>query len=426
MFVLEVNAQNYLISFAGSGESATIGTVKVENMTKGTSLELNGSDILQLTGSTGIYSADYTESRRIKIYPNPFYGSLIIEIDPPEAGNATISLYEITGKILSQTSFFLEAKPQDLRIEGLGKGFCLMDIRGKNYNLSGKLMGMGQTVGTISIAKNENNVQPISNKNNNYDHKGTGITVTMNFTAGDRFKFTGISGNYKTVITDIPSSDKTIMFNFISCADGNGNHYPIVEIGSAKGDFGSGEGKGVQTWMAENLKTTKYNDGTDIPLVTDNTAWKNLTTPGYCWFNNDLNAYGITFGALYNWHAVSTGKLCPAGWHVPSKDEWTALMNNLGGSPVAGGKLKESGTVHWYTPNKGATNETGFTALPGGARIYSLGFYYELLYGFWWSSTRASNPIWAWYATMYYDRATLSIMDTGLVEEGYAVRCVKN
>ena len=96
----------------------------------------------------------------------------------------------------------------------------------------------------------------------------------MEYTTGDRLKFTGISGNYSTVKTDIPESDKTITFNFIACTDGDNNNYPVVEIGT-------------QVWMAENLKTTKYSDGTDIPLVTSNTAWIPLTTPGYCWYNNN-------------------------------------------------------------------------------------------------------------------------------------------
>ncbi len=137
--------------------------------------------------------------------------------------------------------------------------------------------------------------------------------------------------------------------------DIDNNHYEAVRIGS-------------QLWMAENLKTTRYNDGTPIPLVTDSLEWDNLVTPAYCWYRNDPVTYGETYGALYNLHVVSTGILCPSGWHVPSDAEWTVLSDYLGGESVAGGKLKEAGTTHWYTPNAGATNETGFTALPGGIR----------------------------------------------------------
>ena len=137
-------------------------------------------------------------------------------------------------------------------------------------------------------------------------------------------------------------------------SDADGNTYKTVVIGA-------------QTWFAENLKTTKFKDGTAIALVTDNTAWKNLTTPAYCWYNNSVSNK-TTYGALYNWYTVSTANLCPAGWHVPSDSEWKILTDFLKGASTAGIKLKEAGTTHWNSPNTGATNESGFTALPGGYR----------------------------------------------------------
>lgn len=131
-------------------------------------------------------------------------------------------------------------------------------------------------------------------------------------------------------------------------ADADGNTYKIIKIGD-------------QVWTAENLRTTRYNDGTEIPLVTDYTAWTNLTTPSYAWTNNDIGNKSV-YGALYNWFAVKTCKLCPSGWHVPTDAEWTILENHLGGITVAGGKMKETGTEHWFAPNTDATNESGFTA----------------------------------------------------------------
>jgi uncharacterized protein (TIGR02145 family) len=136
--------------------------------------------------------------------------------------------------------------------------------------------------------------------------------------------------------------------------DKDGNVYTSVTIGT-------------QVWMVENLKTTKFNDNTNIPLVSDNAQWAALSTPAYCWYNNyapNKNNYG----ALYNWYSVNTGKLCPTGWHVPTDAEWTILTTFLGDESVAGGKLKETGTSKWYEPNTGATNETGFTAVPCGSR----------------------------------------------------------
>jgi uncharacterized protein (TIGR02145 family) len=136
---------------------------------------------------------------------------------------------------------------------------------------------------------------------------------------------------------------------------------------------------GNQVWMAENLKTTRFNDGTDIPLVKNNTKWNNLRTPAYCWYNNSRHTYKETYGALYNWYAVNTGELCPTGWHVPTATEWEQL---------AGIKLKEAGNEHWkFNDSISSTNEYGFTALPGGTRtIYGV-FFGIGAEGTWWSST---------------------------------------
>ncbi|MFN8240238.1 MAG: FISUMP domain-containing protein [Bacteroidales bacterium] len=182
---------------------------------------------------------------------------------------------------------------------------------------------------------------------------------------------------------------------------------------------------GDQIWMAENLKTTKYNDGTAIPLVTNNTAWSNLTTPGYCWYNNDAVTYKNTYGALYNWYTINTGKLCPAGWHVPSDAEWTTLLTYLGGKDVAGGKLKEIGTTHWTSSNTGATNETGFTALPGGAREGNGDFEGIGSGGCWWSTTEYYTN-YVWYRDMNSDNSNVGRDGNDGKPYGLSVRCLKD
>lgn len=190
--------------------------------------------------------------------------------------------------------------------------------------------------------------------------------------------------------------------------DSDGNNYGIVTIGT-------------QVWMAENLKTTKYKDNTPIPLIADNNNW---STPGYSWYNNDAATYKATYGALYNWYTVNTGKLCPTGWHVPTDDEWRALTSYLGGEGVAGGKLKEAGTSHWLSPNLGATNETDFTAVPGGVRNID-GQFLELgNAGYWWSST-AYDAIHAFYRDMIYDDQWVNRYRY-LKGLGFSVRCIKD
>lgn len=135
--------------------------------------------------------------------------------------------------------------------------------------------------------------------------------------------------------------------------DYDGNVYQTVLIGD-------------QCWMMENLKVTHYRNGDPIPHVTDGVTWGNLTSGAYCNYNNDEGNVA-TYGRLYNWYAVDDSRnIAPAGWHVPSDAEWQTLVDYLGGDAVAGGKMKEAGTTHWASPNTGATNESGFTALPGG------------------------------------------------------------
>lgn len=148
-------------------------------------------------------------------------------------------------------------------------------------------------------------------------------------------------------------------------------------------------------WMAENLKTFKLNDGTPLTYISDRNAWKETKIPAYGWYNNDIN-YTETYGAVYNWHAVATGKLCPEGWHVPTADEWNDMMDYAGGSQKSGdnpAKLKEAGTAHWKAPNEGATNEVYFTALPAGEINF---FPWESEFGTytnWWTSTEDLNNL---------------------------------
>jgi len=192
--------------------------------------------------------------------------------------------------------------------------------------------------------------------------------------------------------------------------DGDGNVYTSVTIGT-------------QIWMKENLKTTKYNDGTSIPIVTDNTSWSNLTSPGYCWYENDEATYKNMYGGLYNWYTINTGKLCPKSWHIPSNAEWITLTTYLGGESVAGGKLKETGTVHWSSPNAGATNETGFTALPGGSR-YGIGLFGSIAIGWWWSATEDNTTDALCWAMDYSN----SLCAESIIYKkcGYSVRCIKD
>ncbi|MFC1733159.1 fibrobacter succinogenes major paralogous domain-containing protein [candidate division KSB1 bacterium] len=197
-----------------------------------------------------------------------------------------------------------------------------------------------------------------------------------------------------------------------SVSDIDGNVYDTVVIGT-------------QTWLVQNLKVTKLNDGTSIPLVTSDTTWLNQTTAAYCWYNNNEALVKDPFGALYNWYAVNTGKLCPAGWHVPDDVEWDTLITFLGGNPIAGGKLKDTGTIYWLPPNTGASNESGFTALPGGCRSENNGLF-DLMFesGWYWSSKEESiTDAWSWELTS--DEIDINAV-ISRKKKGISVRCIRD
>jgi uncharacterized protein (TIGR02145 family) len=183
---------------------------------------------------------------------------------------------------------------------------------------------------------------------------------------------------------------------------------------------------GDQVWITENLRTTKLNDKTSISNITDNSIWSTLSTPAYSWYRNQETVDDQKYGVLYNWFTINTGKLCPAGWHVPDEEEWSVLTEYLGGEWEAGGKLKEQGLVHWISPNTGALNIFGFTALPAGYRtgLSSGTFRAKGYIGWWWSSTEV-DAIWARNRTLAYDAMEIA-RGQGLKKNGYSVRCLKD
>jgi uncharacterized protein (TIGR02145 family) len=201
--------------------------------------------------------------------------------------------------------------------------------------------------------------------------------------------------------------------------DRDGNVYHTVTIGT-------------QVWMVENLKTTKYNDGSPIPLVTDGSAWTELSTPGYCWHNNNEAANKDTYGALYNWYTVNTGKLCPKGWHVPTDAEWKTLEMYLGLTQAEADDFGYRGTDQgtqlkntsgWNSGGNG-TNTSGFSALPGGGRNLNGTFFSIGSYGIWWSSSEVGTN-YAWFRYLSYNYGYV-FRSNDSKQNGFSVRCLRD
>ena len=213
----------------------------------------------------------------------------------------------------------------------------------------------------------------------------------------------------------------------ITVTDSDGNVYQTVKIGD-------------QVWMAENLKTTKYRDGSDIPLISDTLVWGSLVTPGYTWYKNDINNKNI-YGGLYNWHAVNTGMLAPAGWHVATHADWTTLQDycidngfNYEDAVTGNNFAKALASSSGWTPstNTGAVgnndypekrNATKFNAVAGG-RILNTSYNYDKSFGYWWTST-AYNDTAAWSRVIYFSNTKVDF-PIGNKNIGFSVRCVQD
>jgi uncharacterized protein (TIGR02145 family) len=221
------------------------------------------------------------------------------------------------------------------------------------------------------------------------------------------------SGNNTTDTTK--TSNKTIVKPGPNVNDSEGNSYKTVTIGT-------------QTWMAENLKVSKYNDGTIIPNISDDIQWSELKTGAWAYYSKDATN-NAKYGKLYNWFAVSKTtngdrNVCPTGWHVPTDAEWTVLTDYLGNDSVAGGKMKEVGTTIWNSPNTDATNTSLFSALPGGTRHY-LGNYYGIGSNSFWWSTSEDNTFVAWYRVLGNSNGSVGRYSVGK-KNGFSVRCLKD
>jgi uncharacterized protein (TIGR02145 family) len=210
--------------------------------------------------------------------------------------------------------------------------------------------------------------------------------------------------------------------DYKSIKDLDGNKYYIVSIGN-------------QVWMAENLKATRFNDGTLFPNITDDFAWETLNTPAYCWYNNN-QGFKSTYGALYNWYTIDTASnghrnVCPAGWHIPSDAEWIILVTNLGGEAGSGIKLKEAGEFYWYPSTNMGDNTSDFSALPGGKRSEkpvstfdgtSTPFFYIGSIAAWWSNTSTLTDHELEVTVDKSSADKYSSQKNG----GYSIRCIKD
>ncbi|MFT3753405.1 MAG: FISUMP domain-containing protein [Paludibacter sp.] len=403
---LKAFALDYTITFTGSGASSTVENVIVQNLTKGTQVAVSVGNVLRLSDQTNAIEKTISELETLKILSTPEVGRYTLSFYAPNAGVTQISAYSIDGRKLAGINTTLQIGDNSFQLS-LPQGLYVIRVAGSGYNYSEKLVnqvGLGVKPG-ITFTGGDNAENRISQKSKSV------TSVFMSYTTGDMLLYKGISGNYSTIVTDVPTANKTINFNFVECKDASGNYYTVVKIGN-------------QTWMAENLRTAKFRTGDDIVNLTNSSDWGMFTISSWCNYNN--NPANDVYGKLYNWYAVSDSRnIAPLGWHVATDVEWTALTTTLGGESLAGGKLKETGSAHWNSPNTGATNSSGFSALPAGDRVGSTGVFETIGTGtFWWTATEQTSA-YVYFRSSGYNGTGIGRSGSPK-QSGLSVRCVKD
>lgn len=414
--IVTLMSQSYTISFQAQGSSTIVDSVLIENLSQGTKLKMNGSDVLKLVLPIGVDEYNNNINGGLSIYPNPFLDICNIKFEVPSSGNSLINIYDLLGRLIYSKNENLEKGQTLIQLKGIPLGVYMIQVAGVDYDYFGKLISNhpNKSDHTETIV-----YEALHEIHDNKD-KEKSFYIEMPYQEGDRLKFTGFSdlnGLYKTVVMLIPTSSQIVTFHFHACSDADGYHYAIVEIGD-------------QIWMAENLRYLPSVVGPSIGSNTDPMYY----VYGYSG-NNVADAKATefykTYGVLYNWPAAMAGSMsgsevqghCPMGWHLSTDAEWTQLINFLGGETIAGKKLKATST--WYWNSNMPDNESGFSALPGGYYYYQMNILTGIKSdGLWWTSTQGdSNNSWCRVMNDYS-------FEVGRINEyrrvAMSVRCVKN
>lgn len=369
--------QDISVTFTGTGAATRIDSVKATNLRTSQSVTLPGNQTLVLTVNTGISSVSDLADQRM-VFPNPFLGRTTFISIVQQAQTVCLNVRNMVGQVVAQLSTVVQPGVNGFALSVSTAGIYLVNVTTDKGTDSYKIIctetnAPGNGIIYMGSGVDNRDMQNNGNRASQPGLKGSLNAYTLGYTTGDLILYRCKSGIYSTIVTDKPNASKNYDIYFEVCTDADGKNYPIVKIDD-------------RIWMAENLAY--------LPTVDYPSSGKD-TEP--CYYVYEYNGNSVspakatfnykTFGALYNWSAALTA--CPLGWHLPSFYEWNSLSEYLG--YTAGGKLKETGVTHWMYPNEGATNESGFTAVPGGGRDTDSKFYYSGYSGYFWTSTETED-----------------------------------
>jgi uncharacterized protein (TIGR02145 family) len=212
-----------------------------------------------------------------------------------------------------------------------------------------------------------------------------------------------------------------LLFLMVACEKGEDAPDPVTDI---EGNIYETVRIGEQVWMAENLSTTRLNDGTEIKLIIKSQEWHNTDDPALSWYNNDSALFKVPYGALYNGYAAENEKICPEGWHVPDNEEFRKLVESQGDTSIAGGKIKVEGITQWHSPNIGADNSSLFTALPAGMRYFEGTFSSLSYFTAFWSTTSTDISLLDYMSLSYLD--SKAVISSRHKNHGFSIRCIRD
>ncbi len=426
-YILQLNAQNTItLTFSAiqNGLHQPLDSINIENLTQGGDTMLHAPDtVLELTDISSIHDMNSVDHAGLWLNPvYPGYGGapLQVRLSLAKPEQVTLRLYDVAGREHAALTERLMAGEHCFHVHAGVETLLILSAETSHQHSICKIVCVGQ--------KNEGCRLVFAGSKGN-SVLGKSQKTIFPWLPGDHLRYTGFVSGLSDTIIDNPSQSTTYAFQipYSFCpptvTDTNGTIYNTVQIG-------------YQCWLRENLRVRHYNTGIGIPNVTLDNSWQLLTTGAMCWYNNDSATYYAIYGALYNWHAVNSGQLCPKGWHVPSDDEVKTMEMYLGMTQAQadsfgwhgtdeGGRLKEAGTAHWNPPNMGATNATGLTVLPGGCRFGNGGYFNHIgNYGYLWTATFYSAPD-AWIREFSYNSQRINRIYP-FKTFGFSVRCIKD
>ncbi|MCD4681570.1 MAG: T9SS type A sorting domain-containing protein, partial [Bacteroidales bacterium] len=416
VFFSFANAQIIELTFTGKSDTyhVAVDSILVENITQGGDTMLYFPDTVIMLGTVGIEDNDGIEKPKFGIlenYPNPFKNQTLIHLNVPETGDVDIFIYNILGKVVATFSHYLSQGIHSFTFSSGSESMFFLTAIYKSEVKTHRMIGVNGDNNRQSVFRYNGILSDIPVKNSFSSIKG------VPYNPGDQFRFVGFAYAGKDTIIDAPITNQDYEFEF-----DNGIPCPGIPTFTYGGQTYNTVQIGTHCWMLENL-----NIGTRIDGAISQT--NNGVIEKYCYNDDTLNC--DIYGGLYMWDEIMDYQsiedvqgICPSGWHIPADTSWTILIDYLGGNVIAGGKMKEYGFLHWNTPNSGASNSSGFTALPAGYASSS-GVFYEMgIVTFIWSSTEYSG-LKAWDRQLSYNNsmANASADDKGY---GFSVRCLQD